>query len=141
MTKEEFIEQMLNEVSYHKQMLEQAELHRVKPAENVTSPKIYLKYITFNPFLEFDEKYFNIKLLSNLQGLSTVMYRNPDVNVHQIKLFIVCNEQFKILNQVLHYNPYMVEELKDETHSPMDIAIAYARYCELQDRYQNTPKR
>ena len=28
------------------------------------------------------------------------------------------------------------EELKDKIHSPMDIAISYAKYCEAQGKYQ-----
>lgn len=137
MTKEQFIEQMLKWVTYHKQKLEEAELHRVNLDKQITGRGAK---ITFNPFLKFDEKYFNIKLLSNIQALDMVMCCYPDVNVHQIKMFIVCNEQFKVLNQVLNYNPYMVEELRDKTRSPMDIAIAYARFCELQDRYRNMAK-
>ena len=137
MTKEEFISQMLQEVITHKQNLEQAELHRVQLSEDILGAD----NLTFNPFLQFDPKYFNIKLLSNLQGLNSVMYRNPDVNVHQIKMFIVCNKEFKVLNQVLNHSPYMVEQLKAKTKTPMDIAISYARWEQLNDRYKHLPKR
>ena len=70
-----------------------------------------------------------------------MMNNNFNVNVYQIKLFIISNAQFKVLNQVLNCNPYMVEELRDKVHSPLDIAIAYARHCECQDRYRNMPIR
>ncbi len=138
MTKEEFIDQMFKWVTYYKEKLEEADIYRVQLDKHLIGNN---SNITFNPFLKFDEKYFNIKLLSNLQALDMVLYKNSDANVYQIKMFIICNQQFKVLNQVLKHSPYMVEELKEKTHSPMDIAIAYARYCELQDRYQNTTKR
>lgn len=138
MTKEQFIEQMLKEVTLHKEQLEQAELHRVKLDENVVGVS---KNPTFNPFLQFDGKYFNIKLLSNLQGLSSVIHRNPDLNVYQTKMFIVCNEQFKVLNDVLKYDPYIVEQLKEGLNSPLDLAICYARHCEAQDRFEKGVKR
>jgi len=134
MTKEQFIEQMLEEVTSHKERLEQAELHRVRLDEDVVGISRNPK---FNPFLNFDSKYFNIKLLSNLQGLNSVIHLNPDLNVYQTKMFIVCNQQFKMLNEVLKYNPYMVEELKEGLNSPLDIAICYARHCQAQDRFQN----
>ncbi len=137
MTKEEFIAQMLEEVTYHKIKLEQAELHRVQLSGDILGAD----NLTFNPFLQFDPKYFNIKLLSNLQGLNSVMYRNPDLNVHKIKMFIVCNKEFRILNAVLNHSPYMVEQLKDKTTTPMDIAISYARWEQLNDRYKHLPKR
>ena len=137
MTKEQFIELMRIEVNSHKQSLEETELKRVRLSPDIMSSS----RITFNPFLQFDSKYFNIKLLANVQGLNSVLCLNPDANVYQIKMFILCNEQFKILNQVMKYNPYMVEQLHDKSHSPMDIAVEYARYCVAQDRYKQLPKR
>ena len=46
MTKEEFIAQMLEEVTYHKIKLEQAELHRVQLSEDILGAD----NLTFNPF-------------------------------------------------------------------------------------------
>lgn len=138
MTKEQFQEEMLKRVIFHKEKLEQAELRRVLLPTQIQGGS---KALTFNPFAEFDDIYFNIRLLSNIEALHTVMCQNPDVEVHQIKLFIISNPKFKVLNQVLNNNIYMVEELKDNIHSPMDIAIAYARHCEMQDKYKNIPKR
>ena len=138
MTKEEFIEQMTIEVTLHKQMLEGADLKRVQLDKNVVGTS---RNPNFNPFLEIDSRYFNIKLLANLQGINSLMMHNPDFNVYQAKIFILCNPQFKILNQVLNYNPYVLEELNNQLNSPLDIAINYARHCEFQERLKNMPKR
>ena len=69
------------------------------------------------------------------------MYNNPDLNVYQTKLFIISNPQFKVLNEILNYNPYAVEELKDNIHSPMDIAIGYAIHNQQLDKFKNISKR
>lgn len=131
MTKDEFIDQMLKWVIYYKDKFETLQLRRAMLPKDLSGDKL-----TYNPFLKFDSKYFNTKLLSNLQALDMVIYKNPNISVYQIKLFIIPNEQFKVLNQVMKCNPYMVEELKDKIHTPIDIAIAYAKYCEAQDKYQ-----
>ena len=138
MTKEEFIEQMSHEVRWYQHKLENADLSRAKLDPELVGESRYAK---FNPFLSIDPKYFDIKLLSNLLGLYSVMCNNFNVNVYQIKLFIISNAQFKVLNQVLNYNPYAIELLRDKVHSPLDMAIEYARHCEFRDRYRNMPKR
>ena len=138
MTKEEFMIQMFKWVVYHKEKLEQIDLRKARLPEEVVGASCHMKY---NPFLELDEKYFNIRILSNLQGLYSVICENPDLNVYQVKMFIISNTEFKALNRIMNYNPYFVEELKDKTNSPLDIAIAYARWNQLNDKFKNMPKR
>lgn len=138
MTKEQFEQEMLKWVTYHKEKLEQTELMRAKLPGDVASASSKL---TYNPFLEFDPKYFNIRILSNLEGLNMVIYNHPELKVHEINLFIISNPKFKVLNQMLKYNGYLVYELKEKTHSPIDIAISYARWEQLNDRYKHMPKR
>ena len=138
MTKEQFEQEMLKWVTYHKEKLEQTELMRAKLPGDVASASSKL---TYNPFLEFDPKYFNIRILSNLEGLNMVIYNHPELKVHEINLFIISNPKFKVLNQMLNYNSYLVHELKEKIHSPIDIAISYARWEQLNDRYKHMPKR
>lgn len=138
MTKEQFQDEMLKWVNFHKEKLEQAELKcTVLPDEL----RIQRESITYNPFLEFDEKYFNIRILSNLQGLKSVIDNNPELLPHQINLLIIGNPKLKILNQMLNNNIYLVNELKENIHSPMDIAIDYARHCIQDEKYRKMPRR
>lgn len=138
MTKEQFEQEMLKWVLYYKEKLDIAELRRaILPKELVgNSCKI-----TCNPFIQFDEKYFNKKILSNLQGLDSVVSTHPELKSHEITLFIISNPKFKVLNQIINYNQYLVAELKEKVYSPMDIAIAYARHCEALDKLRNTSRR
>ena len=138
MTKEQFYDEMLKWVNFHKEKLEQAEFRRAMLPEELRSQR---ESITYNPFLEFDEKYFNIRILSNLQGLKSVIDNNPELLPHQISLLIIGNSKFKVLNQILNSNWYLVNELKENIHSPMDIAISYARHCIQDEKYRNMPKR
>ena len=137
MTIKQFEQQMLTQVLYYKDKLENAELRRAM------MPKGIVDYdnLTFNPFLKFYPKYFNIKILSNLQGLYSVMCNNPELKPYEINLFIISNPKFKVLNQLINFNPYFVTELKQGIHSPMDIAISYATYCQTQSNHKNMPKR
>ena len=138
MTKEEFIKQMIEAVTNRKEILEQAELDRANLDVEVFGVS---RNPSFNPFIQFDKKYFNIKLLANVQGLNSVIMRNPDINAYQTKMFIISNQEFKILKNVLRYNEYMVEELMDGLNSPLDIAISYAKHCEAQDKFGKGLKR
>ncbi|MBQ8522333.1 MAG: hypothetical protein IJ458_01560 [Clostridia bacterium] len=138
MTKEQFEAEMLKWVTFYKEKLEQTDLRCAKLPEGFVSKPSKL---TYNPFLEFDPKYFNIRILSNLEGLNMVIYQHPELKPHEISLFIICNPKFKVLNQMLNHNSYLVNELKEKTHSPMDIAISYARWEQLNARYKHLPKR
>lgn len=138
MTKEQFFDEMLKWVNFYKEKLEPAELRRAMLPKELRSGR---ESITYNPFLEFDERYFNIRTLSNLQGLKSVIDNNPELLPHQINLLIIGNSKFKVLNQMLNSNMYLVNELKENIHSPMDIAIAYARHCMQEEKFRNMPKR
>ena len=108
MTKEEFELELLNHVLYYKNNLEQMDLQRVNLEQGLVSKSNKLKY---NPFVEFGAKYFNIKLLSNMEGLNRLLM-SDDLNVYQVKLFIVGNPKFVVLQDVMNFNRYFVEELK-----------------------------
>ena len=138
MTKEQFEQEMLKWVTFYKEKLEQTNLRCAKFNKQVGELS---DGITFNPFLEFDEKYFNIRILSNLQGLNMVIDQHPELKSHEVTLFIISNYKYKVLNQMLNYDRNLVNELKNKIYSPMDIAIGYARYCKQCEKFKNMPKR
>ena len=138
MTKEEFEQEMFKWVTFYKERLENAELKRVLLPADLRGKRLPNLY---NPFLDFDEKYFNIKLLSNLQAIDTIIEIHPEMLSNQICLFIIGNSKFKLLNDVLNYNTYMVNELKGKACTPIDIAVGYAQYCRQYDLMKNMPRR
>ena len=134
MTKEEFELQLLKYVLYFKNKLEQTDLNRAILPEGLVSKSSKLNS---NPFIKFEAKYFNIRLLSNVEGLNKMLIVNPVLNSPQTKLLIMGNAKFKVLNDVMNYNPYFVEELKLGISTPMDIAIDYAKYCRKYDKFKH----
>jgi len=138
MTKEEFELELLNHVLYYKNNLEQMDLGRVYLEQGLVSKSNKLKY---NPFVEFESKYFNIKLLSNIEGLNRLLISNTGLNIYQVKLFISGNPKFVVLQDVMNFNRYFVEELSQGISTPMDIAIDYAKHCKQLDKIKHTHKR
>ena len=132
MTKEEFEQEMLEWVLYYSQKLEVLNLRSAILPNEYSSNKI-----TYNPFLQFDNKCFNKKILANLQGLEQVVRSHPEISSSQIGLMIMGNPKFKVLNQIFNYNKYFIAELKSNINTAMDIAIHYARHCEKCDKLNN----
>ena len=138
MTKEQFQDEMLKWVNFHKEKLEQTDLRHAMLPKDLQSKRVA---ITYNPFLKFDEKYFNIRILSNLQGLDSVISQYPELLSNEISLLIIGNPKFKVLNQILNQDMYLVNELKEKVRNPMDIAIGYAIHCQQCEKSKNMPKR
>ena len=133
MTKEKFEQELKNEVIFFKDKLENLNLERAK-LEGFPS-------INFNPFLKYNEKFFNVKILSNLQGLYSFMDKHKELHTNEIALYIISNKKYITLIYLLNFNPYLINELKEGVRSPMDIAIAYAEHLKTKEKLKGLPRR
>lgn len=137
MTKEQFEKELLKAVLEYKEIMLPNYNARLRPGAKITGRGKE----RYNPFEEFDGKYLNIKLISNLAGLNEVLDNHPELTVQEVNLLIMSNHKYKVLNQVLNFNTKFVQDLMDKKSSAMDIAIAYAIHCEVEDKYRNMPIR
>ena len=136
MTKQEFENELLKSVLAYKELMLPSD--KQSKSSHKAVGRIEGRY---NPFQEFDGKYLNVKLISNLAGLNEVLDNHPELTAQEVNLLIMSNYKYKVLNQVLNFNTGFVQELMDKKSSAMDIAINYAMHCEVEDQYRRMPKR
>ena len=128
MTKEEFEQQLKHEVVYWQNKLTHMNLKKI------LLPKEVFPNLKTNPFLDYDERFFNIRILSNLMGLKSFIEKNNNLTANQIALFLISEYKYVTLNKLLNYNPYLIDALISGIHQPIDIAISFAEYSKSKER-------
>ena len=84
---------------------------------------------------------YEVRVLSNLQAIYTIIHNNPDMLPHEFKLLIISNAEYKVLNQIMNYNTKVVEELKTDTKTPKQLTAEHAMHCAQCKKMANMPKR
>lgn len=86
----------------------------------------------FSIFDKYEQKYFNIKFISNIAGLYALIKDN-NLEVEDVKKFIVDNKlKFSFLNHLITVMPNSVDDLMQ--YGPIVVAENYAKALQIQDK-------